>query len=567
MGATPLGAETFGWELFVEEKLSMVLIQSLPTPETFESFVSLLGQGKGMVYVQPPNIVNQDETGNVIFNSENDSFDHTELFHDLANKVKGAVASAKFDCQLTCSNQFSTYEGVWASCKEDQIMFKKDLRFLLTLLSEGKLEPQVEERVCLEDVPGVQDRIELEGKQGTIVCLPTTLFEKKANMVATVSKQKGKNGSGSTDRSISSKTSSPVMNDSYAIDSGYCRPNHDSLSDFNFLTPKPQLEDESVTGSFLDQAASFTFAQAAKNGDAFLSFGNSSFATWDGEGDYKPSKRDEVAVPVPEEMDVVDDILQQQAAKEDEKKEEVEKKEETKVKEEDGVKDDNKEKVGKEQAQDEDATALLDVSEEAKTVKTEERPVANLLNRRAQAALQRKKDTRARLRKAQQEEAKASSVEKKVDEEVEAETEEANVAVDDSANQSAQTSLSRRSISPRRSRREAREESLSKTFNSTPPVWKKEASANNNKSSKSYTRPTGRNFQPTPEWLKGVRPPSRAETKHAEYVPSKYRFGEPPVKTVSINHTVDGRDDDDVSAASDFNSVMSKWKAVEKRKA
>jgi hypothetical protein len=39
----------------------------------------------------------------------------------------------------------------------------------------------------------------------------------------------------------------------------------------------------------------------------------------------------------------------------------------------------------------------------------------------------------------------------------------------------------------------------------------------------------------------------------------------PPVKTISL---VDGRDDeDDVSAASDFKSVMSKWKAVEKRKA
>lgn len=154
MGATPLGAETFGWELFVEEKLSMIFIQSLPTPETFESFASLLGAGKTMVYVQPPNIANQDESGNVIFSSEHDSFDHSEFLHDLANKAKAAIASAKFNCQLTCSSQFETYEGVWASCKQDQILFKKDLRFLLTLLAEGKLEPQVEERVCLEDVPG-----------------------------------------------------------------------------------------------------------------------------------------------------------------------------------------------------------------------------------------------------------------------------------------------------------------------------------------------------------------------------------------------------------------------------
>lgn len=31
MGATPLGAETFGWELFLEEKLSLVMVQDMPT--------------------------------------------------------------------------------------------------------------------------------------------------------------------------------------------------------------------------------------------------------------------------------------------------------------------------------------------------------------------------------------------------------------------------------------------------------------------------------------------------------------------------------------------------------
>lgn len=33
LGAVPLGAETFGWELFIEEKLSMVLVQEMPTAE------------------------------------------------------------------------------------------------------------------------------------------------------------------------------------------------------------------------------------------------------------------------------------------------------------------------------------------------------------------------------------------------------------------------------------------------------------------------------------------------------------------------------------------------------
>jgi len=33
LGAVPLGAETFGWELFLEEKISMVLVQEMPTAE------------------------------------------------------------------------------------------------------------------------------------------------------------------------------------------------------------------------------------------------------------------------------------------------------------------------------------------------------------------------------------------------------------------------------------------------------------------------------------------------------------------------------------------------------
>lgn len=501
MGATPLGAETFGWELFVEEKLSMIFIQSLPTPETFESFASLLDAGKTMVYVQPPNRANQDESGNVIFSSEHDR--HSEFLHDLANKAKAAVASAKFDCQLTCSNQFETYEGVWASCKQDQILFKKDLRFLLTLLAEGKLAPQVEERVCLEDVPGIQDRIELEGTKGTIVCLPTTLFEKKASMVTSL-KHKGKNGT--CDRN--STKSSPVIN-SFAIDSGYTRPKYDTLSDFHFLTPKP-FEDESVNGPnpFLEQATSFTSAAAAsgKDGDAFIAF-KDSFATWDGEGDHFFKD------------------LQDNSADEKAKEELQERKKE------------------------EGAKVMIGVTTTETTgmARKERLDGGNHLNRRAQAALQRKKDMRARMRKAQQEKVKSSQS-------------EGNIEVD--ANADAVTSK-----------------------HPTSTAWKKQTANNSspNEVQLSNSRPVTRNFQPTPEWLKGVRPQSstdkrntavsrptpewlkespQSESKHADYVPSKYRFSEPPVKSIS---GVDGRDD--VSAVSDFKSVMSKWKAVEQRKA
>ena len=67
-----------------------------------------------------------------------------------------------------------------------------------------------------------------------------------------------------------------------------------------------------------------------------------------------------------------------------------------------------------------------------------------------------------------------------------------------------------------------------------------------------------RNARPTPEWMKGTSP----ETNHDDYVPNKNKAPEPPVKTIAIK-VKDGRDDDDVSTASDFNSVMSKWKAAE----
>ena len=32
MGAIPLGDQTFSWELFLEEKISLILVQEMPTP-------------------------------------------------------------------------------------------------------------------------------------------------------------------------------------------------------------------------------------------------------------------------------------------------------------------------------------------------------------------------------------------------------------------------------------------------------------------------------------------------------------------------------------------------------
>jgi NADPH:quinone reductase-like Zn-dependent oxidoreductase len=560
MGATPLGAETFGWELFVEEKLSLVLVQTLPTPETFESFVSLLGTDRGMVYVQPPNNINQDDGNNVIFSD--DSFDGREFLQDLANKARGAFVSAKFNCQLTCSQQFSTYEGIWANCKEDPILFKKDLRFLLTLLSEGKLNPEIEERVCLEDVPGIQDRIELEGKHGTIVCLPTTLFEKKANTVAAIKSRSRNQPTSDTEQSTSCRNS-------YAVDSGYVRPTYDTLSDFNFLTPKP-FEDESVANPFLDQAASFTFGNNGKSGDSFISFGDS-FSTW--EGGFHCN--DEAAI---EEKDVTTEILQQHEERLDAKDKA---KQEVRV----GVKN-------------EGTTAKV------LTAKKEEHSATAKLNKRAQVALQRKKEMRrtknAQQEKDQQEKSSLREInsEKKTDVEGKEETPttpgssgEKIVAVDVES----QATKSNASTSPRQSRHEFRDRFDTTSRSDSMPKGNKVAIKSSVDAPSSCSRPATRTHRPTPEWLQGVRTQSsttsdsmsrnhsgnfkgnarhtpewmsgnRSQIKHSEYVASRYRFSEPPVNTIANE---EGRGDDmsTASAISDFNSVMSKWKAAEKVKA
>ena len=88
-------------------------------------------------------------------------------FDELTNKAKAAVNSAKFSLRLTCSPNYIVYEGVWPSCKENPNQFKEDLRYLFTLLGQGRLKPNVDECINLEEVSEVQDRIELLGKKGT----------------------------------------------------------------------------------------------------------------------------------------------------------------------------------------------------------------------------------------------------------------------------------------------------------------------------------------------------------------------------------------------------------------
>ncbi len=88
------------------------------------------------------------------------------------------------------------------------------------------MKPHVEECVSPEDIPSVQNRIELEGKWGTVVCLPAPLYEKKAvnvNVVSPFNSPEAENAR----RFSASKWNEDVGDgivmdaDRYAADSGY----------------------------------------------------------------------------------------------------------------------------------------------------------------------------------------------------------------------------------------------------------------------------------------------------------------------------------------------------------
>lgn len=162
-------------------------------------------------------------------------------FQELANKAKAALDSAKFSMLLACSPQYIVYDGVWKSCKENPNQFKEDLRYLFTLLGRGHLKPNISECIGLEDMAGVQDRIELLGKPGTIVCLPTALYEKKTFVDHESSPKKGLDAHGFPlleNASNRINIHDDEVENTYAFDAGYIKPAspaHDILSDFHHM--------------------------------------------------------------------------------------------------------------------------------------------------------------------------------------------------------------------------------------------------------------------------------------------------------------------------------------------
>ncbi|KAL7548440.1 hypothetical protein ACHAWF_011749 [Thalassiosira exigua] len=240
MDAVPLGSETFSWELFLEEKISLVLVQEMPTSENFAQFISILDENRGnMVYIHPEHKCERDDLGITTDDVSCDISCDTSHVQDLVKKAKASLKAAKFSIVLACSPQFSVYEGVWPSCKGNRCQFKEDLRYLFTLLGQDALKPNVNECIGLEEVADVQDRIELLGKKGTIVCLPTALYEKKAYIVEkkTTAAENPIRGDPQGYRVGESKFNQSEPD--YASDAGYVKatqefdPSYPTLSDFH----------------------------------------------------------------------------------------------------------------------------------------------------------------------------------------------------------------------------------------------------------------------------------------------------------------------------------------------
>ena len=181
LGATALGKDSFRWELFCEKGVDLCLIQEMPTSATFDLYMGVLDAKDGsLVYLNPYDKRDEEypDLGSLT------SAGCVWSMASLKEKAKEAYEGAKFGVRLSCSPNFAVFDGLWSSFKNNGAAFRQDLRFLFDLLGQNLLRPQVQECIEIEDIEAVQDRVEVAGKDGTIVCLPTALYEKKSKQVA-----------------------------------------------------------------------------------------------------------------------------------------------------------------------------------------------------------------------------------------------------------------------------------------------------------------------------------------------------------------------------------------------
>jgi hypothetical protein len=244
--------------------------------ENFEQYISILDESKGNLVYTTHGHKHVDD-GNDLISMENlaEEVSCSNCLQcspkEISRKAQAAINSAKFSLRLSLSPKYLEYEGLWASCKEDSTQFKEDLRYLFALLGRGNLKPNITECISLDEIAGVQERIEIQGKMGTVICLPFALSEKKS--YRSIDQESPRSGTSSSGRRAqqesprsqeSHRSGTPEMTyhqrerqerqvdnfaNNYAIDSGYVKETHinDSLSDFHRMRDHDHDHDKSTT--------------------------------------------------------------------------------------------------------------------------------------------------------------------------------------------------------------------------------------------------------------------------------------------------------------------------------
>jgi NADPH:quinone reductase-like Zn-dependent oxidoreductase len=177
-GAIPLGLvekeEDKAWEawetLREKKEVSLVIMQEMPAMCLLDMFMSVLDRNGTIVKMEEPGNCGISETEML----DNGNADNAYGLIDSVEKARAAHELKALNLRLNSCSQFVTYNGVLANIADDALAWKEDVRFLINLLSDGLLKPRVHQHIYrIHDVLKVQDRIERDGKKGSIVCLPS----------------------------------------------------------------------------------------------------------------------------------------------------------------------------------------------------------------------------------------------------------------------------------------------------------------------------------------------------------------------------------------------------------
>jgi NADPH:quinone reductase-like Zn-dependent oxidoreductase len=184
-GAIPLGLvekkEDQAWEtwktLKEDKNISLVLMHEMPSLSMLDMFMSVLGEQGSLVMMgsvpKAEDVGENDENTpptNKMVNKVN--MESSDVIIGFVEKARVAHEKNTLNLRLSSCSQLVTYQGVMASIVDDPLAWKEDVSFLINLLAKGLLKPRVHKRVYnVEEVPILQDKIELYDDEGSFVCL------------------------------------------------------------------------------------------------------------------------------------------------------------------------------------------------------------------------------------------------------------------------------------------------------------------------------------------------------------------------------------------------------------